>query len=121
MNLSKHQIKSCLWRIHGRPNKKIALSITSFGMNNQIDGIWFFYGLQNIETKGGNYIELAKNVTTQTKTDYFIDSNTATIIIDFEIAEIVNDGNIADLPLIEYRQVDDDHCSHICDNGQCLR
>ena len=118
-NKPKHQ--SCLWRIHGRPGKKILLSITSFGLNNQIDGIWFFYGLQNIETKGGNFIELPKNATGQTKIEYFIDSNEATIIVDFELAEIVNDGNIADLPLIQYKQVDDDWCSHICDTGQCLR
>ena len=92
-NKPKHQ--SCLWRIHGLPNKRISLSITTYADTNQIDGIWFFDGLHNIETEGGNFIRLPKNVTTQVETEYFIDSNTATIIIDFELAEMLNDGKIA--------------------------
>ena len=92
--------QSCLWRIHGLPNKKISLSITTYADTNQIDGIWFFDGLHNIETEGGNFIRLPKNVTTQVETEYFIDSNTATIIIDFELAEMLNDGKIAQVSFL---------------------
>ena len=54
-------------------------------------------------------------------TEYFIDSNEATIIVDFEIAEMLADGKIAQMPLIKYRQVDPGYCSHICDDGKCLK
>ena len=64
---------------------------------------------------------MPKNVTGQVTTEYFIDSNEATIIVDFEIAEMLADGKIVQMPLITYRPVNPGHCSHICDDGKCLK
>ena len=52
--------KSCLWRIHGQPGKKIAISVTIFSDMNQVDGIWYFFGLHDIDTDGGHKIKLPK-------------------------------------------------------------
>ena len=70
---------------------------------------------------GGISIQLDSNVNGTAEKQYIVDSNEATIIVDFNLALMALDDRIQTMPLITYEQVGDDHCSHICKNGQCLQ
>ena len=70
---------------------------------------------------GGISIQLDANVNGTAEKQYIVDSNEATIIVDFNLASMALDGWKQTMPLITFEQVDENYCSHICKNGQCLQ
>ena len=84
-----------MWRIHGKPNSKIAIKIISSGDVEQIKYISLFAGLKSLDTEyGGIPIQLEPSPNSTTTKEYIVDSNQATIIVDFNLASMASSGGI---------------------------
>ena len=112
---------SCLWRIHGRQGKKIAVKVMMFGDLDQIKFMTMFEGLKTLDSYyGGVSVDLEEGTNGTVVKEYLLNSNEATIIVDFNLVLITADGQINAMPLISYEQVDDSYCSFVCKNSECL-